>query len=110
MWTNGVLDAADRVGGTEEPSRLNARPPDHDDRGGNMIQVRLPWSRNANLHRVWDTDFVEHAFGGKNEKLVAHELLSSSPHERTAGRRGWSRPGWSVTGTTIPYTTSAPKS
>jgi len=75
MWTNGVLDAADRVGGTEEPSRLNARPPDNDDRGWNMIQVRLPWSRNANLHRAWDTDFVEHAFGGKNEKLVAHELL-----------------------------------
>jgi len=48
---------------------------DHDDRGGNMIQVRLPWGRNANLHAAWDTDFIEHALGGKNEKLVAHELL-----------------------------------
>jgi hypothetical protein len=28
---------------------------DHDDRGGNMIQVRLPWGRNANLHGAWDT-------------------------------------------------------
>jgi hypothetical protein len=48
---------------------------DHDDRGGNLIQVRLPWGRNANLHGAWDTDFVEHALGRKNEKLVAHELL-----------------------------------
>src|SRR5215471_19982008 len=48
---------------------------DRDDRGGNMIQVRLPWGRNANLHGAWDTDFIEHALGGKNEKRVAHELL-----------------------------------
>jgi hypothetical protein len=48
---------------------------DHEDRGGNMIQVRLPWGRNANLHAAWDTDFIEHALGGKNEQLVAHELL-----------------------------------
>jgi hypothetical protein len=40
-----------------------------------MIQVRLPWGRKANLHGAWDTDFVQHALGGKNEKLVAHELL-----------------------------------
>ena len=31
---------------------------DHEDRGGNMIQVRLPWGRNANLHAAWDTDFA----------------------------------------------------
>ena len=48
---------------------------DHNDRGGNMIQVRLPWGRKANLHGAWDNDFVEHALGGKNEKRVAHELL-----------------------------------
>jgi hypothetical protein len=48
---------------------------DRDDRGGNLIQFRLPWGRNANLHGAWDTDFIEHALGGKNEKLVAHELL-----------------------------------
>ena len=30
---------------------------DHDDRGGNAIQVRLPWGRKANLHGAWDTDF-----------------------------------------------------
>jgi hypothetical protein len=24
---------------------------------------------------AWDTDFVEHALGGKNEMLVAHDLL-----------------------------------
>ena len=38
---------------------------DHDDRGGNMIRVRLPWGRNANLHGAWDTDFIEHALGEK---------------------------------------------
>jgi len=48
---------------------------DHNDRGGNMIQVRLPWGRKANLHGAWDNDFVEHALGGKNEKLVADGLL-----------------------------------
>jgi len=31
--------------------------------------------RNANLHGAWDTDFVQHALGGQNEKLVAHDLL-----------------------------------
>jgi len=48
---------------------------DRDDRGGNAIKVRLPWGRDANLHGAWDTDFVEHALGGRNEILVVHDLL-----------------------------------
>jgi len=39
---------------------------DHDDRGGNMIQIRLPWGRKANLHAAWDTDFV---LGGDSLEL-----------------------------------------
>ena len=35
--------------------------------------------RNANLHAAWDTDFVEHALGGKNEKLVGDIDASSRP-------------------------------
>jgi hypothetical protein len=61
---------------------------DHDDRGGNMIQVRLPWGRNANLHGAWDTNFVQHALGGKNEKLVAHELLLNFASRKTDWQTG----------------------
>jgi hypothetical protein len=53
-----------------------------------MIKVRLPWGRNANLHGAWDTDFVQHAFGGKNEKLVAHELLLKFAHRKTDWQTG----------------------
>ena len=53
-----------------------------------MIQVRLPWGRNANLHGAWDTDFVEHALGGKNEKLVAHELLLKFASRKTDWQTG----------------------
>jgi hypothetical protein len=61
---------------------------DHDDRGGNMIKVRLPWGRNANLHGAWDTDFIERALGGKNEKLVAHELLLKFASKKTDWETG----------------------
>jgi hypothetical protein len=61
---------------------------DHDDRGGNMIQVRLSWGRKANLHAAWDTDFIEHAFGGKNEKLVAHELRLKFASRKTDWQTG----------------------
>jgi hypothetical protein len=61
---------------------------DHDDRGGNLIQVRLPWGRNTNLHGAWDTDFMEHALGGKNEKLVAHELLLKFESRKTDWQTG----------------------
>jgi len=40
------------------------------------LRLQPRWSSETrNLHGAWDTDFVQHAFGGKNEKLVAHELL-----------------------------------
>ena len=61
---------------------------DHNDRGGNMIQVRLPWGRNTNFHEAWDTDFVQHAFGGKNEKLVARELLLKFSSRKTDWQTG----------------------
>jgi hypothetical protein len=61
---------------------------DHDDLGGNMIQVRLPWGRKANRHGAWDTDFIEHALGGKNEKLVAHELLRKFASRKTDWQMG----------------------
>src|SRR6516162_355 len=61
---------------------------DHEDRGGNMIQVRLPWGRNANLHAAWDTDFIEHALGGRNEKLIAHELLIKFSSRKTDWQTG----------------------
>jgi len=67
---------------------------DRDDRGGNSIQVRLPWGRNANLHGAWDTDFVEQAFGRKNEKLVAHDLLLKFGPRKTDWQTGLSKPGW----------------
>jgi hypothetical protein len=53
-----------------------------------MIRVRLPWGRNANLHSAWDTDFVQHALGGKNEKLVAHELLLKFSDRKTDWQTG----------------------
>ena len=61
---------------------------DRDDRGGNAIQVRLPWGRNVNLHGAWDTDFVEHALGGKNEMLVAHDLLLKFASRKTDWQTG----------------------
>jgi hypothetical protein len=48
-----------------------------------MIQVGLPWGRKANLHGAWDTDFVENALRGKNEKLVAHDLLLKFASRKT---------------------------
>jgi hypothetical protein len=61
---------------------------DHDDRGGNLIQVWLPWGRHANLHAAWDTHFIEHALGGKNERLVAHELLLKFASRKTDWQAG----------------------
>jgi hypothetical protein len=61
---------------------------DRDDRGGNAIQIRLPWGRNTNLHGAWDTDFVEHALGGKNEMLVAHDLLLKFASRKTDWQTG----------------------
>ena len=61
---------------------------DRNDRGGNAIRVRLPWGRKANLHGAWDTDFIEHALGGKNEKLVAHDLLVKFSSRKTEWQTG----------------------
>jgi hypothetical protein len=62
---------------------------DDHDRGWNAIQVGLPWGRrNANLHGAWDTDFIEHALGGKNEKPVAHELLLRFASRKTDWQTG----------------------
>ena len=40
------------------------------------------------LHAAWDTDFVEHSLGGKNEKLVAHELLLKFSSRKTDWQTG----------------------
>ena len=40
------------------------------------------------LHAAWDTDLVEHSLGGKNEKLVAHELLLKFSSRKTDWQTG----------------------
>jgi hypothetical protein len=61
---------------------------DNDDRGGNAIKVRLPWGRSANLHGAWDTDFIEHSLGGKNEITVAQNLLMKFGSRKTDWQKG----------------------
>jgi len=50
---------------------------DHDDRGGNDVNVSLPGSSTAklNLHSVWDSNFVAMAFNTKDERSIATSLV-----------------------------------
>jgi hypothetical protein len=42
----------------------------------------------GNLHAAWDTDVVEHSLRGKNEKLVAHDLLLKFASRKTDWQAG----------------------
>lgn len=69
---------------------------DHDDSGGNAIKVLGNWSggKKANLHSVWDNDFVSKAFEGgdyknKTEGQIATMLVEQiTAAEREAWRKG----------------------
>lgn len=46
-----------------------------EDKGGNMIQVQW-FKKGTNLHRVWDSDMIEH-FGMSYEELAANRKMVS---------------------------------
>jgi hypothetical protein len=53
------------------------------DRGGNLVQVRLPDGRELNLHAVWDTPLVEVAIG----PFTAADYVSRLTNALSAGQR-----------------------
>ena len=61
---------------------------DHDDRGGNRLQLRLGRSQATNLHQVWDSGLLHRRYRERDEpELVrALEAMAGRP-----GSRGWTR-------------------
>ena len=49
---------------------------DHDDRGGNSVEVRLGRGRPKPLHVAWDADFVKRAVRGESEPAFAGRLVA----------------------------------
>lgn len=67
---------------------------DHDDAGGNAIKLTGTWNGRANLHSVWDNDFVARAFTGagfegQTEAQLAATLAAQiSPAQKRAWPKG----------------------
>ena len=68
---------------------------DHDDAGGNAIKLTGTWNASANLHSVWDSDFVKRAFSGNDFKgksdrqiaaLLVQQISDSEKDIWTKGR------------------------
>ena len=79
---------------------------DHDDAGGNAIKLTGTWNGRANLHSVWDNDFVARAFtgqgfDGQNEAQIAAALAAQiTAAQKQAWRKGpvtaWLQDSYSV--------------
>jgi len=62
---------------------------DHDDRGGNDVEVRVGRrSRPKPLHAAWDNDFVKRAVDGAELGDYAHHLVESHRSTRAAIEAG----------------------
>ncbi len=67
---------------------------DHFDAGGNTVKLTGTWNGRANLHSVWDNDFVERAFSGpayagQTEAQVAAALAARiTAAQKQAWRKG----------------------
>lgn len=61
---------------------------DNNDRGGNQIKIRLPDSREMNLHAAWDAAFVERLLGERPEVAVAKRLLRKYTTQATVWQAG----------------------
>lgn len=67
---------------------------DHHDAGGNAIKLTGTWNGKANLHSVWDNDFVARAFAspdfdGQSESQIAAVMASQiTAAQKQAWRQG----------------------
>ena len=67
---------------------------DHHDAGGNAIKLTGTWNGRANLHSVWDNDFVRRAFTspgfeGRSEPQIAAMLVEQiTDEQKHAWRKG----------------------
>jgi hypothetical protein len=62
---------------------------DHDDRGGNQVQVLFGRrSRPKPLHTVWDTDFVKQLVRGSSEEAFAATLVAEHRADRAHLEQG----------------------
>ena len=55
---------------------------------GTRSRSDCPGAATSTSIGAWDTDVVEHAFGGRNEKFVAHELLLKFSSRKTDWQTG----------------------
>ncbi len=82
------------VGDIHQPLHVS----DHDDAGGNGIQVVLAMpsgtTQHVDLHTAWDTSFVRAAFKSRDERVIAKQLLAGLD---AADRKRWQKgnaAGW----------------
>lgn len=79
---------------------------DHHDAGGNAVKLTGTWNGRANLHSVWDNDFVARAFtgpgfAGQTEAQVAAALAAQiTAAQKRAWRKGpvtaWLQDSYSI--------------
>jgi nuclease S1 len=65
------------VGDVHQPLHVG----DNGDRGGNQVQVRF-FNKGSNLHKVWDTDMIEHTSHDEDEWLNMVKELDTTQNQQ----------------------------